>query len=685
MGKSSGSLKKKHSNNSSKVKASSKSKSRKHKSKKVRRHEVSLSSSDYDDSKIMDTSVSSSSEDRSRRKRDRSRTRKDVKGCKKKVRRLSCSSDSSDEGSLHGRKRKKVKRKNKYDETKLKVKSRKKKKVRREASVSSVSSGSRSCSTCPGGIDSDGKSEYESLRGRTNRKEEDRKTDRKEKGKRRWRGRSGSAKSSRYRPRSCSPCCSPRGESSYEDTEEKYVSENKSRWLRSVITVAKEVDESIELCGNETKEEVVDDLDYPCRSNDSNDGGTKRELDHYTHPAPEKESRPEDETSNMNADVNFKEPKHRDTSKDYSNGTSESMKKEASDTSGANLDGVDMESILRQRALENLRKFRGEVQSSAKASEQKNKIVSQVKQPITDNKELVQDESNINNVDITKKFNKQTPVEEISLPVGRTDLAAYERNNGRILNMDKDISGSAKIQTPEKVIDADNNRSKVVTESTNIKASNLELNPSESCHDSLHSRSSLKGVTVSRLTREKLVLADSIINKSTSEAAHVTNHGSNDNVKDIREISSAGPKPLIHGPKFKDNNNLDKVQDEASDHSQFKTKQTSDSREPSDAKLLVSDADEERNAAKTTQSSIQNTNRSGIDVEKSCNAATTEAGFKSSSIENNSGKVHDESKQGSQFEQKTMNVMRGGEMVQVNYKVYIPKKTPALARRQLKR
>lgn len=44
-----------------------------------------------------------------------------------------------------------------------------------------------------------------------------------------------------------------------------------------------------------------------------------------------------------------------------------------------------------------------------------------------------------------------------------------------------------------------------------------------------------------------------------------------------------------------------------------------------------------------------------------------------------------ESKGGTEFEQKTMSVMRGGEMVQVNYKVYIPKRAPALSRRQLKR
>ncbi|XP_075506529.1 uncharacterized protein LOC142543263 [Primulina tabacum] len=44
----------------------------------------------------------------------------------------------------------------------------------------------------------------------------------------------------------------------------------------------------------------------------------------------------------------------------------------------------------------------------------------------------------------------------------------------------------------------------------------------------------------------------------------------------------------------------------------------------------------------------------------------------------------DDAKNGSEFEQKTMSVIRGGEMVQVSYKVYIPKRAPALARRQFR-
>ncbi|CAI8593176.1 unnamed protein product [Vicia faba] len=670
MGKSSTSLKKKHSKTSSKSKASSRSKNRKYKSKKVRRHDVSLSSSDYDDSKNIDTSMSSSSEDRSKRKRDRSRTRKDVKSRKKRSRRRSCSSDSS-EDSLFARKRKKVKRKNKYDETK--EKSRRKKKVKTEASVSLVSSGSRSCSICPGGVDSNDNVEHERSRERTERKEKD---------KRRSRGRSGSAKSSRYRARSCSPCSSPHGECNCEGTEEKYVPKNKTRWLRSVITVANEGDESRQLSGNETKEEVVDDLDYPCRSNDSNDGGSKRELDHHhTHRVPEEELRAKDDTVDMNGDVNLTEPKLNDTSTlEVCAGTSGSIKEETNGVSGA-LNDVDLELILRQRALENLRKFLGKVQSHAKASEQKNKIVSQVKQPITDKEELVQDKPNIHNVAIATKFGKQTPVEETSLHVGRRNLVTYPKNNGRNLNVDKEMSGSAKTQmasAPGKVVDADSHSEVVVTESNNNKTGNLELTPSESCHDSLQSRSSLKQTTVSGLPREKLVLAESIKNADTFEAARITSHCRSDSLNDIRGVPSTGPKLSILEPKFK-HNNLDKGKDVANDHSQFKSKQTSNSCEPSNAKLPVSEADEEKNATKTTQSSIQNIDGSARDIVESCNIATLE------SVENNSGKLQDGSNQGSQFEQKTMTVMRGGELVQVSYKVYIPKKTPALARRKLKR
>ncbi|KAJ1423161.1 hypothetical protein SESBI_12603 [Sesbania bispinosa] len=479
----------------------------------------------------------------------------------------------------------------------------------------------------------------------------------------------------------------PHSESSYEETEEKYIGENKSRWLRSVITVTREAEESRELCINETKEEIVDDHDYPCRSNDSNDGGTKRELDHHALPGSEEKLRVEDEIGDMDADLNFTGTRLKDRSyndksnlKAYSAGTSESMKKETSETSGANLNGEDLESILRQRALENLKKFRGEVQSTAKTSDQKNKIVSQVKQPIIDKDELVQGKSNVINAGVGTKFDKQTPVEETCLPVRRRNLLAHPRNGERVLNMNKGTSGSVKHQlacTPEKVIDADN-PSETVTEFSNYRTT------SESCHDSLQSCSSLKQATVSGLLKEKLVVEESTKDRGSSEAADVEGHRSNDNVNNIRGLSSAVPKPSFHGPKFK-HNDLSKGQDDVKVHSQFELKQTSASHEPPNAKFPVTEADEERNAAMTTQAAIHSISSSGRDVDKLGNSTAPESCIESSSVENNSGKLQDESNQGSQFEQKTMNVMRGGEMVQVSYKVYIPKKTPALARRQLKR
>ncbi|KAI4320727.1 hypothetical protein MLD38_034176 [Melastoma candidum] len=53
----------------------------------------------------------------------------------------------------------------------------------------------------------------------------------------------------------------------------------------------------------------------------------------------------------------------------------------------------------------------------------------------------------------------------------------------------------------------------------------------------------------------------------------------------------------------------------------------------------------------------------------------------------NSEKVVDAAagKEGPRYEQKTMSITKGGETIQVNYQVYIPKRAPALARRQLKR
>ncbi|KAI4322968.1 hypothetical protein L6164_022613 [Bauhinia variegata] len=615
MGKSSSSLKKKRSKKSSKDRTSSRSKSRKYKSKKLRRQEVYLSSSHSDDSES--TSLSSSSDDSYRRRRARSRVRKDVKGHRKKAQRRSYSRDSSP----RVRKRKRSKRKN---DSKTREKPHQKKKLRKEASFSSMSGRSWSCSTCQGGDSGSDGSEVERYRGRSERKEKDKR--------KLERGRSESVRRGRYRARSCSSC-SRSSESSDERTKEKYMCENSSKRLRSVITVTKGAEEGRELFTNESKEEIVDDHDYPSRSNDSNDGGAKRDPS-----SEEKVVSVEDEKGDEYADFS----------------KSNVYVARTSDVSEDSLDGDDLESILRQRAIENLRKFRGDIKLTSKASDHKNEIVTDLEQqPFTEKHEQVQGKFLVNNEAVGANVGKL--IEGTSSPMGRRDSTPSSRNNGRSLSGDKGKFVSVKHHSPrasEKVIDIDN-PSKAVT-SDSDRTNNSEFNTTESHHHLLKSHPSLEQRPAS-------------------------------DVKNNSGLRSAAPKQSSCTLPTLRNNNLNIGQDEVNEHSQFELKQTSASRQPPNTKSEVIEGDVDEDAVKTAQAAIQIVDNSPRNLDKFCDSDTLKPCDKSVTGENSSNKLLDEVNQGSQFEQKTMNVMRGGEMVQVSYKVYIPKKTPALARRQLKR
>ena len=207
---------------------------------------------------------SSSSEDDYRSRRSCSSNRKDVKGGKKRARRRSSSRESS-EVSPRVKKRKGWRRDVDYQKRKRTVK--KKKKSRRDVSVSS-----RSCSTCRSGSDEIG---YEKRTGRSERKE---------KGGRRLDKVKRGSKKSRDRSRSCSSGSRYNGGSDHP-IEERVMEESNSRRLKSVITVVKQENESGgELNTDEPKEEVYDYDDYPsCRSNDSNDGCSRRELPQHSH------------------------------------------------------------------------------------------------------------------------------------------------------------------------------------------------------------------------------------------------------------------------------------------------------------------------------------------------------------------------------------------------------------------
>ncbi|CBI20265.3 hypothetical protein VitviT2T_029520 [Vitis vinifera] len=597
MGKSSSSLRKKRSKNSSQVRKRkrSKSRSRRNKSKKLRRHDDSLSYSDDDTSRSSMLVSSSSSEENYRSRRARSRTRKDVKSSKKRARRSSPRRGSV-EGSPRAKKRKGSKRNGDLDARKKAHK----KKPRRDVSDSSMSSGSWSCSTCQGGNSSSGESEFERPRGRSERKERDKRNLGKVK---------HVNKRSRHRSRSCSSYSRCSESSGYQSVE-RWDAENNSRRLRSVITVVREPEEEDgrELDKDAHKEEIIYDHDdgYPsCRSNDSNDGGGKRELTYHSEKRKQIESGKEAFVSNIRTTEDKESDKDCGTQNDGSNPSFHGVKEnknEASDDIG------HLESILRQRAIENLRKFRG-VQTNAKTTPKD--VTAAVKHSPTSKAELVQIKAS--RVDGTRAVSANPVVEQSNMPTVGREFTYSSQNlgkipDGRYSENEPGASERGVVCPPEKVATTcapnDDNSSK-----TAVNAFGNKSKP---------------GTSV------------------------------------LRRESFGTSTPL---------------------------KQASISQEPHRPNLLVTRPSVNTNSAATAQTVLWSSKDNGQQVSDTAGPAASNPPpeLKPISGEQSSKEVQGEAKEGSQFEQKTMSVMRGGEMVQVSYKVYIPKKAPASGWRQLPR
>lgn len=627
MGKSSSSKKKRSKNSSQgRTRKRNKSRSRKYdKSKKLRHRDDSLSCSGDDDLRSSMSVSCSSSEDGYRSRRARSRARKDVKGSKKRARRRSCSSESREESKKRVRRRscslesskesprvrKKIGSKRKSG-SEVGRKNRKKNKPRREASVSSMSSGSHNCDTRWHRSTSNHESEFERRRGRSERKDKEKRKLEKVK---------SGTKERRYRSRSYSSCSQSSEGDKYRG-EEKKTGENNVMRLRSVITVMEEENDGRVSDKDEHKEEIVyDNDDYPsCRSDASNDGGHKRELDHQSNVASEKKMRVGNEKGEELVVSNIRATELTESGRDVEGqyigsnpsssgvGTNDFVKGKVTGVSGS-VNGDDLESILRQRALENLRRFRGGCQTNANApASKKDKSDGDMKQPTTAKADLAQ--IKIPKEDGATLVGATQELKEISVPALRRDSNCYLPDDEKTLD-GKDgghESGSAKQElacAPDQVALADKQNEKV---------------------------SSAVG---SVINRPKLATPA------------------------LRQFSLKTHNPL---------------------------KQTPASDELHQANSLMTESALVKHSAKTAQAMTPSSNYNE-DLKDACGSAASESSscIKSKLAENGSNKPKNETADSSQFEQKTMTVMRGGEMVQVSYKVYIPKKAPALARRQLQR
>ncbi|XVF04266.1 hypothetical protein REPUB_Repub05bG0067800 [Reevesia pubescens] len=629
------------------------------KSKKLRpQRDDSVSYSDDSDLRSLVSVSSSSSEDDYRSRRSQSRNKKDVKGGKKRARRRSSSRGSSEE-LPHVKKHKGSRRDADYETRK---RTGKRKKSRRDLSVSSRISGSWSCST---GSDSD-EIGNEKRRGRSERKE---------KGMRRLEKVRRGSKRSRDRSRSCSSC-SKYNEGSDHPIEVRVMEENNSRRLKSVITVVKQENESSgDLNTDEPKEEVYDYDDYPsCRSNDSNDGCSREELPQHSHVVSESKRPVDDEQGEVsNIRTSSVEESHKDDKpKDDRIGQNDALRESNKVSAIGGLNGDDMESILRQRALENLRKFRGGLQTNinppitqndkndgnVKTASSVNTDLFQIKTPMRDDARVM----------ISSQVNQQ-----IRQPPVRRDSTTLFKTNRKtsLLNDAGKYSGTvgSDVASPpaqvvptgiprvevNKAVKPVSNKAKLVMSRTGQEAPNTDT------------------IQIQEAAAQEPSQAKLVAKCSVSDVGLETDRTVKPPEDNTTSIS------IRQSVKFR-------IRQE-SPNIYTTQKQESAALESSQAKLVTESSVNEGGLGTTQTVKPPECGNNGGKVNDTNNSACNKpaSSYASTSADTSSDKPKDENKDGSQFQQKTMSVMRGGEMVQVSYQVYIPKRAPALARRQLKR
>lgn len=563
-------------------------KSKKSKSKKLRhRQDDSVSYSDDSDSTSTASISSSSSEDDYKSRRSQYRNGKDMKGKKKRARRLSSSRETSENSPCVKKRGGSRKRTSKT------------KKSTRDVSMSSRSSRSLSCSTCPGDSDESG---FGKRKGRSERRE---KYGRSEKVK-------GGNKRSKGRSRSCSSC-SRYNEGSDHSIEERVMEESNLRRLKSVITVVKRENESSrELIADEPKEDVYDYDDYPsCRSNDSNDGCNRGELQQYPHAVSETKRPPDDEQVEV------------------SNVRTSSIEEINVSNATDCLNGDDIELILRQRALENLKRFRGGLQKN-------------ITPPITPNDNSAADVKTLSSVN-TDSFQITAPkaddgrvviMSQVSQQIRqspvRRDSSALPKNDRNTPHMSdgkySETVGSDLAPPSAWVVSTSvpTNKPKLVMSQTGLEAPNThttrkqEAAAQEPCQAKL--------VTDSNVDEGGLETTQTI--KPTEEnAASFSNRPKSVKLR-------AGQEP-----------------------SYSTQKQDSAALESSQGKSVTESSVNDSSSQSVNPHECGNP---GSKVNDTCDKPTSSGNI-------SSVKQEDETKDGSQFQQKTMSVMRGGEMVQVRF------------------
>ncbi|XP_021719288.1 dentin sialophosphoprotein-like [Chenopodium quinoa] len=639
-------------------------KSSREKPKKLKQRDDSDSISDEDSITTKSVSCSSPGDYSRSKKRGRSRDKR-LRKDKKRSKKSTLLSESSGDDSPCVKKSKKLKRKRGSDSRKKRHVKRRK----RDRSVSISSSRSRSCSVGkPSGDSEIGKKEEkveskerkgrEKVRKKIGSKRSRRRSrscsvgepsgdserefgkmeekveSKERKGREKDRKKSG-IKKSRRRSRSCSPC-SVHSESSSHYSEERVFEKSNPNRLKSVIVVMKDREEVPEKQESNKYDRHEDEIvfeydDYPSKSNDSIDGVSGRETVSCMHDvSSKKRSLDEPNKDFVASGVRTSDiPGIQRQVVEGSGGLSPSYvrsrdnvplmeNRSANLTSNAGLNHVDLEAVLRQKALENLLNRQGKLSTKTTF-----------------------DKKDEHDVDVKRSsIVKAQPIDQPT-PRDEGNIKLLPKV-GKIVNDVRYFSNTTNLPGPSedtglsKYNNADLLRAKVGTADTEEK--------SKASGDFVNSRPNV-GLSMSR--------KDFLGAKNTWKQQLIPQESS-------QEIVSTPKETIVR-------NSNEKLM----------------SLDNSLPKLSVPQKTISKDSTRDCASHLFDSEDSTIKVDTfALSEASASASVSDEQCTNDSTNKADED---AQFQQKTMSVMRGGEMVQVSYKVYIPKKAPALARRQLKR
>ncbi|XP_064942464.1 uncharacterized protein LOC135595461 [Musa acuminata AAA Group] len=538
------------------------------------------------------------SDDEERRKKKKKKMKSNKR---RRLRHSSCSSSDSDDGSPRSRRKRakrleKRKREPKNDDRKKRKKKSKKKEKEKErsrksrnrsVSASSGSSG-RSCSTCRGRSSSSGSSVSRSPPPRAKQRARSRSRGRgrdgdAERGRgRRRRTTSFDRRGSRYRSRSCSTCGGSRSSGrtggsacrSRSCSEEKYREiEQPRRQLRSILAMAE--DREVVEGGFHGKDEQGDRIIQSYDDFDRYDGGRKSD----THQDSPQRNAKNDEALAKNGNAKDSEMVlsiSGEQTIENADGGGDDFTRKKKDNSGGP-EAVELESQLRQRALDNFAKF-------------------------------------------------------------RRSLSANTRSTGC---QEDDSSQPHCGKDPIKVAEAQDA----------FKSSDGKFAVSHECQGGVQGE-------VRRAEPRVRSVVNIPAEKDTS--SHV-----------IRRQSSSGSS---RKENEQDPDNSNKGQ---SDPNQLNWIEEPSNKMSLQHSSLIKDRQEKSAAAEPESSTV-------------CDAAVNQSVGQPTSALPADQRIESENEnkdedKGSQFQQKTFSRMHDGELVQVSYKVYIPKKSPALARRQPQR